>query len=117
MSRLSEQLCAALTRHLSGGGARPPEAGVFLWNCFLTLSRARSYNPHGPNPISFEAVEAWSRLMRVPVEPHHVETILAMDEAWMGHAYARRNVPEGVKTLPPVSQQPITATLLDLMMG
>lgn len=43
---------------------------------------------------------------------------MALDEVWLKHIMQRSNTaPEGVKTLPPISQHPISAALLDVMMG
>lgn len=55
--------------------------------------------------------------MRMPLLPHHVDTILAMDAAWLDQVYAQDRAPDGVKTLPPVSRQPLTSALLDAVMG
>ncbi|MGN7868994.1 phage tail assembly chaperone [Paracoccus sp. 22332] len=118
MDRLKKQLCAALKTRLAGGTSRLPEAGLPLWEAFGVLSRARSYNPHGPNPITWEAIAAYSQLMRVPLEPRHVDIITALDAVWIEDAYRiDKQTPEGVKTLPPLSQHPINAGLLDAMLG
>lgn len=115
-TRLSRQLCAAVTAALSGARVRPPEAGRPLWNAFQRLNATRTYHMAGPNPISFAEVEAFARLMRLPLEPWHVTILMDMDAAWLAGAQ-RAKVPEGVKTLPPVSQQPLSAALLDVVMG
>lgn len=117
MNRLKQHLCAAVVASLGGGKVVPPEAGRDLWNAFQRLSRSRTYSMQGPNPIQPSEILAWCRLMRQPLGPRHVETILAMDEAWLGRAYASSKAPEGVKTLPPVSKHPISAALLDAVMG
>ncbi len=88
-----------------------------LWGAFQSLCRTRTYNPHGPNPIAYAEIDAWCRLQRVPLEPAHVRILVAMDEAWLGHAFARKNAPDGVKTLPALSKQAISPALLDAMMG
>lgn len=115
---VKKHLCAALKASLEGGKVRMPEVGAPLLEAFTALSRARSYGMNGPNPISWQDLFAWSRMMRQPVEPRHVEIIMALDEVWLTHAYSReRQAPEGVKTLPPISQHPINAALLDAMLG
>lgn len=115
-TRLSRQLCAAVTAALRGDRVKPPEAGLPLWNAFQRLNTTRTYHMAGPNPISFAEVDAYCRLMRQPLEPRHVEVLLAMDQVWLEHAYAKtRQPPEGVKTLPAVSNHPISAALLDTM--
>ncbi|MCA0847189.1 hypothetical protein LCL92_07850 [Salipiger thiooxidans] len=55
----------------------------------MALSRARSCGAAGPNPISYPEIAAYAQLMRMPLEPHHVETLAAMDAVWMQRVYAR----------------------------
>lgn len=118
MNRLKSQLCAALKARLAGGKPALPEAGRPLLDAFNALSRARGYNGTGPNPITWEALAAWSRLMRVPIEPHHAEIIMALDQVWLDDAYRQAaKAPDGTKTLPPVSAQPLTAALFDVTAG
>ncbi|GGG62755.1 hypothetical protein GCM10011415_06390 [Salipiger pallidus] len=71
----------------------------------------------GPNPISFPEIEAYCRLMRLPLEPHHVEAIRAMDAMWIDRAYAKSAVPAGTKTLPQRSEHALTPAMFDLSMG
>lgn len=115
MSNLQSQLCAALRDQLKGQKHRPPEAGGLLWGAFIDLSDRRTAGFAGPNAIQFSEIEAWCRLMRQPLEPWHVDILLAMDAVWLDHAYSRAKVPEGVKTLPPVSKHPINAAMFDAM--
>lgn len=118
MSRLSRQLCAAVTASFAGGKARPPEAGRILWNTFRRLSLTRTYHAAGPNPLQPTEIEAFCRMMRLPLEPRHVAILLEMDRAWLDQAYAKtRRGPEGMKMLPPRSNQPLTAALADLVLG
>ncbi|TKA98538.1 hypothetical protein FAZ78_00325 [Cereibacter changlensis] len=117
MKHLTRQLCAALITGLGGGRPNVPEAGVPLWNAFSALSRARTYHAAGPHPLSFSEIEAWSRLMRVPLEPQHVQVITAMDEVWMDCASAKAQGREGVKILPPKSSKGLNPGLFDAMMG
>lgn len=114
---LKKQLCAAVAASPAGRKVRPPEAGIALWNAFQRLSATRTYHPAGPNPIQPSEVLAWCQLMGIPLAPRHVDIILAMDEAWLDQAYARDRTADGVKTLPPISRQPLTAALLDAVMG
>ncbi len=117
MTRLERQLCAAVRASLSGGKMRPPEAGLPLWNAFRQLSSTRSYHMAGPNPLQPSEIEAFCRMMRLPLEPRHLRILLAMDQAWLGHAYAKAKAPDGMKTLPPVSRHPISAALMDAVFG
>lgn len=117
MDRLKKHLCAAVTAALRGEKGSPPEAGLLLWNAFQGLTATRTYHPAGPNPIQPSEIAAWCHLHRLPLAPRHVEILLAMDQAWLDHAYAAVKRPEGVKALPPVSKTPLTAGLLDAMLG
>ncbi len=117
MTRLSRLLCAAVRANLAGRKILPPEGSLPLWNAFQQLSRTRTCHAAGPNPIQPSEIDAYCRLMRLPLEPRHVSILLAMDAAWLDHAYTRTKAPEGVKTLPPVSKAPLSAALLDAVMG
>ena len=118
MKRISSRLSDALVAHLEGGKPRAPEGSSVLWNAFMALSRARSCGPAGPNPISYPEIAAYAQLMRVPLEPHHVEALAAMDEVWMGRAYrGAKGVPEGAKALPPRSEHALTPAMFDLVAG
>lgn len=116
MNRLQKQLCAALEARMKGRKVQLPEGGGPVLDAFLALSRARSYGPLGPNPISFTEIAAWCSLMRVPLAPHHVRIITALDEVWLAQV-AKREAPEGVKALPPISEHPLSAGIFDAVFG
>lgn len=119
--RLSRQLCAALRATLTGVAVSVPEGGLVWIAIFTRLSEARSWQAHGPNPISFSDIEAFSRLMRVPFEASHVQLILDLDRTWLSHTYAKwqhgATAPAGSKVLPPISKHGLTAQLFDLAIG
>lgn len=117
MSRLSSLLCRAVERRLQGGSATVPVGAGIFWDTFQRLSRARSCGPTGPNPISYVEIEAYARLMQLPLEPEHVQILTAMDRAWMEHAYRDRSAPEGVKTVPRRSEHKLTAAMFDASLG
>lgn len=118
MRRLKKQLCEALREQLSGKLAKPPEAGLLLWNLFAELSGRRTYFQGGANPIQPSEIEAYCRLMRQPLEPHHVEILFALDAVWMEAVMSRSNeAPDGVKTLPQRSSHGITPALFDAAFG
>lgn len=114
--RLKEQLCVALTGILRRKKVNIPEAGLPVWEAFLTLTQTRRHHANGPEPISLTEIEAYNRIFG-PISLHHVEMLLAMDLVWLEWASGRKDAPEGVKTLPPVSNAPISAALLDAIMG
>lgn len=115
--RLQRQLVRALEKHLDGGRSTPPPGGAVLWRAFGDLSRARSCGAAGPNPISFPEIEAYCRLMRLPLEPHQVQAVRAMDALWIERSYSRGAVPAGTQTLPPRSEHALTPAMFDLAMG
>lgn len=118
LNRLSRQLCAALEAALAGRKVQPPEAGRIFWNTFQRLSVTRSYHAAGPNPIQPSEIETFCRITRTPLEPHHIMILMAMDRAWIDQAYAGQKARDkGIKSLPPVSTRPISAGILDAMMG
>ena len=118
MDRLKKQMCDALRTRLAGGTSPVPDAGLPLMEAFGALSLQRGYNQHGPNPITWEALAAYVQIMRVPLEPRHADIIMALDGVWIEDAYRTdAEAPEGDKTLPPMSQHPINAALLDAMLG
>uniref|UniRef100_UPI003BAC5764 phage tail assembly chaperone n=1 Tax=Stappia sp. TaxID=1870903 RepID=UPI003BAC5764 len=93
MTRSADANVNRLERALSDAiaAAKPvvPEAGVLLWNLFMELSAGRTYNAAGPNPIAYAEIEAFARLHRWPLQPHHVAIIRAMDDAWLARAYRK----------------------------
>jgi hypothetical protein len=116
--RLERHLVQAMKTHLAGGPPTVPEAGRLAWGWFLELSATRSWHGAGPNPISFAEIDAWARLMRWPVLPHHVQHVRALDEVWLQNFYSKRTRPQAdVKLLPTRSEHAITPGLLDVMFG
>lgn len=116
--RLQRQIVDTLKAHLATG-ARPvvPEAGRLIWSWFIEISATRTYNPAGPNPISYGEIEAWARLNRWPIEPCHVEAIVAMDRAYLDHAYSKAKAPDGTKILPRGSGQAVNPAAFDAVFG
>ncbi|WP_438672158.1 phage tail assembly chaperone [Shimia sediminis] len=82
--RLTSQLKEAITTQaISGKRVVIPEAGILLWQVFTALCRTRSYSQWGSNPITYQEIEAWARLSRMPLQPHHVDILIQMDSAWL----------------------------------
>lgn len=122
MSRLETLLCAELKRQLSAKGVcvtHIPAGGELLWRWFTDLNRTRRMGYAAPEPITYAEIMAYAHIMRQAIEPRHVAIITAMDRVYLEHhaQERRRQTPEGVKTLPPVSKRPLSAGLLDAMFG
>ena len=108
---ITDRLCDALRRHLAGPG-RPvvPAGGELLWRWFTDLSAARTWGMAGPDPIGFEAIDAYRRLTRWPIEERHVRTLRAMDDVFREHFRAGATTRE-------VSARPLTAGVFDAVFG
>lgn len=109
--RLRSQLIAALERHLAGKPPCIPEAGRLAWSWFSDLCRTRTWHMAGPNPISHAEIEAYARLYRWPLEPRHIELIMALDRIWLDHVQMQRD--GATSKMPRSSGQAITATAFD----
>lgn len=107
---------AVLIRHLDGDVLPVPEAGVLLWNLFMEISTTRTWHAAGPHPIANAEIEAWCRLHRWPLQPHHITIIRALDDAWIEHVYGRR---AGAATVGASGAQakPLTSTMFDAAFG
>jgi len=78
--RLEQQMADAVREHLRTGQLPSlPEAGGLFWSIFAELCTSR----HGREPIAYAEIEAWARLNRWPLCPHHVAILKAMDRAWL----------------------------------
>ncbi|MDO5632200.1 MAG: hypothetical protein Q4G22_10220 [Paracoccus sp. (in: a-proteobacteria)] len=60
-------ICATFKAILEHKPARFPEGSDPVVEAFLALNRARTCGPHGPDPISWQAIDAYCRLMQVPL--------------------------------------------------
>jgi hypothetical protein len=111
--RLVKQLAGAMKSYLSTG-AKPiiPEAGALLWQIFAQIADSRTWHAAGPNPISYAEIEAWARLHRWPLQPHHVAALRALDNAFIEQTYATKLRGDG-KAIPRSSGQAVTPAAFD----
>jgi hypothetical protein len=116
--RLDRQLSDAMKEHLiTGKPPRIPEAGRLLWSLFVEISASRTYHAAGPHRLAFAEIEAWARLHRWALEPHHIETICELDRAWLEHAPAkRRQATSGTRTFNQKGPA-MTAAMFDAVFG
>jgi hypothetical protein len=117
VSVLQDRLVRGLRAALTGDRPAWPEGCEILVRAFAELSAQRGQGGMGPSPIAYADIGAWASLHRVPLAPHHVRCLTAMDRAWLDHAYRDRSAPEGVKRTPPRSAQALTPALFDLGMS
>ncbi len=119
MNRQQRQIVTALQAQLAGAKVRLPPGASILWRVFSDLSQARTWHGHGANPISYGEVQAYCLLMRQPLEPHHVETLMAMDRVWLKHLAGQlaQGGKDGVKRLAPASSHKLTPQLMDALLG
>jgi len=55
----------------------------FLWGAFLSLSKARTGNGFGPNPLPYGEIDAWCRLMQTRLDPWEVDALRRLDDAYL----------------------------------
>ena len=117
MTGLADRLCDEIARNLKvGDRPRIPAGGELLWRWFGDLSGTRPMGFSGYQPISYAEIDAYARLHRLPIEPHHIAALRAMDRAFLD-ALEGAQPPAGVKVLPPISGRPMTAGLFDAAFG
>ncbi len=117
-TRYIELMVAQVNANLSGAKPRLPEGGILLWQWFGELCESRTYHPGGPNALQPTEIEAWARLRRQPLQPRHVDALLAMDRAWLDHSYGAIREARGVASGTPTGKaQPLTPALFDAMFG
>lgn len=66
-----------------GESARVPEPYRLVWRWFLDLDKTRTFHAVGLNPISYAEIESYARLYRWPLEPRHIDMIMALDKVWL----------------------------------
>lgn len=62
-----------------------PEVLAHVWGWYEVLGRRRTGSGVGPNPLTFQEVEAWSRLMQVDPDPWEVHLLLRLDDVMLDH--------------------------------
>lgn len=98
--QLEKLLVAALRASMAGRATIVPEPGRLIWSWFVEISGTRTYHAAGPNPISHAEIEAWARLHRWPLQPHHVALLRTLDAAWLDCAFAAAKNPKAAKEKP-----------------
>ncbi|MCR5856580.1 hypothetical protein [Mesorhizobium sp. J428] len=104
-SRFTDLMVSQVKANLSGNRPRLPEGGVLLWQWFGELCESRTYHPGGPNALQPTEIEAWARLRRHPLQPRHVDALLAMDRAWLDHSYGAIKQARGIASGAPTGRE------------
>ncbi len=60
-----------------------PEVASHIWVAFLELHDGRTYGMGGPNPISYDIIDAWCRLTNIRLLPWEIEVIKSIDNIWI----------------------------------
>jgi len=60
-----------------------PDVAAHLWAAFLDIHKGRSYGMSGGNPRSWSDIAAWCNLTGIVLSSWDVETIKALDMAWV----------------------------------
>lgn len=111
MQPTTRHLLKHMRRQLDGKPSPLPAPGQLVWRWFLDLCRTRTSHGYGPNPLAYAEIEAYARLYRWPMEPRHVDMILALDRVWIEQARIRADNADGANPRGPA--QPLTPDAFD----
>jgi hypothetical protein len=59
-----------------------PTPVQYLWNTFRRLSHRRTSGAYGPNPITWQDIDAFCRVTRMSLVPWEIEVIEMLDDMW-----------------------------------
>lgn len=62
-------------------GPYVPAYMEYIWGYFITLDRNRGEGMSGAQPITYEQIDAWNRLLDIQVKPYEVEALILLDLA------------------------------------
>lgn len=115
---MNDVLSDIIKRQVAGERVSIPEGGQLLWQWFCDLHGSRTWHANGPNPISYGEIAIYRQVSCWPMEERHIQSLRAMDEAWMTAFYTQHNKPEkSEKALPAASGRTMTPALFDAMFG
>src|SRR5690606_35023770 len=61
-------------------GPPVPAALAYLWEYFSELEMGRRVGMNGREPLTYESIDAWSRLLDHRVRPHEVRALMLLDQ-------------------------------------
>jgi hypothetical protein len=59
-----------------------PQEMQLLWDYFQELSLGRGVGMIGMEPLTYQDIDSWARLMDHQLPPHFVSALLFMDISW-----------------------------------
>jgi hypothetical protein len=68
-----------------------PDVALHIWAAFLELHNGRTYNMSGPNPISYDTIYFWCRMMGIELTPWEIGVIKDLDNIYI-RAMGEENV-------------------------
>lgn len=101
--------------HHVGKKTAVPTAGRQVWEWFKELDRQRTGTGFGFNPISFEAIKAWSDLRGITLLQWQIDAILEMD--MKRRILAAEKADEAQSGEVVVTDQPMTKSLFRSIFG
>lgn len=120
---LRDELVAVLRWQLANPGKEDhpdapdvPFAGRRVWSIFLDLNTQRA-GGFGPTPITYSAIESFTRLKIEPIRPFELEIIRALDVAYMAAAAEQMKAGTSPDDTRKVSAYPMTPELFRTMFG
>lgn len=60
-----------------------PDSVDGVWGAFISLANTRGSSGFGPCAISLSEIDAWQRLNHCTLTPWEIDTLLALDQAWL----------------------------------
>lgn len=65
-----------------------------MWENFLELNRRRTGNGFSALPLQYSDIEAWARLTKRALDQWELQTLLDIDDAYLGYANKAKPKPE-----------------------
>lgn len=64
-------------------GPEFPDLAMRVWRVYTALHNRRGASMNGPEPLQYEAVQAWCNLHRDRLSLWEIDTIEALDALWL----------------------------------
>lgn len=90
-----------------GPEAEVPPIADHIWQWFCDLSACRGHAESGPQPISHQELQAWSRMTGTMITPEEVVVLRAMDKTYVrGVSKERSEAMEARQSKTPAKPKP-----------